>query len=168
MRSSSTIWTALSPLLLLLILALTSTTTVAAQSDICHACIRKAITTVPDCASLTPASLDTLDKIIIGSADDATDKYKTSDPAGLKCLTALMWDSVQYKGKLWGGCLDPRTACPWAEMMQWLEIIPKVASIYGAGAPPGSSVLTSFQAIRNQHTTPSLLLLASRILENTL
>ncbi|KAH7049781.1 hypothetical protein BKA57DRAFT_323834 [Linnemannia elongata] len=137
MRSSSTLWTALSPLLLLLILALTSTTTVTAQSDKCHACIRKAITTVPDCAGLTPTSLDTLDKIIIGSAiADSTDKYKTSDPAGLKCLTALMWDSVQYKGKLWGGCLDPVNLCPWAEMMQWLEIIPKVASIYGAGNPP--------------------------------
>lgn len=145
MRSSSTIWTALSPFLLLIILALTSTTTVTAQSDKCHACIRKAITTVPDCAGLTPTSLDTLDKIIIGSAiPGSTDTYKTSDPAGLKCLTALMWDSVQYKGKLWGGCLDPGTACPWAEMMQWMEIIPKVASIYGAGAPP---VSWSFQGM---------------------
>ncbi|KAF8938386.1 hypothetical protein BGZ47_008619 [Haplosporangium gracile] len=137
MRSSSTIWTVLSPLLLLVLLALTSTpATVTAQSDKCHACIRKAISTVPDCAGLTSTSLDTLDKIIIGSSTVDVDKYRTSDPAGLKCLTALMWDSVQYKGKLWGGCLDPDNACPWAEMMQWLEIIPKVASIYGAGAPP--------------------------------
>ncbi|KAG0293675.1 hypothetical protein BGZ96_002466 [Linnemannia gamsii] len=97
----------------------------------------KAIPTVPNCAGVSATTLDTLDKIITGSVIPGTvDAYGTTDPAGLKCLTALMWDIVQYKGKLWGGCLDQTNNCPWAEMMQWLEIIPKVASIYGAGAPP--------------------------------
>ncbi|KAF9098857.1 hypothetical protein BGX29_001711 [Mortierella sp. GBA35] len=135
MRSPSALW---APLLLLVILALTTISTlVSAQSIKCHACIRKAVPTVTNCTSLPATSLETLDKIILGAkVVESVETYRTTDPAGLQCLTDLMWDSVHYKGKLWSTCFDPANSCPWAEMMQWLEIIPKVASIYGAGAPP--------------------------------
>ncbi|KAG0273699.1 hypothetical protein BGZ95_010502 [Linnemannia exigua] len=128
--TSTTFWTAL----LLALLALVS---VSAQSTNCHACIRKAVPLVSNCTSLSTAQLDNLDKVMIGSpVYSAVDQFKTTDAAGFGCLTALMWDSVQYKGKLWNACLDPANSCPWAEMMQWMEIIPKLASIYGAPSPP--------------------------------
>ncbi|CAO3574243.1 unnamed protein product [Mortierella alpina] len=103
----------------------------------CHACIRKAIPTVENCTSLTAPQLDLLDKVILGQeVVTSTELYKTQDPAGYICLTAMMWDIVEYKAKLWGTCLDPTNACPWSEMMQWLEMIPKIASIYGVKNPP--------------------------------
>ncbi|KAF9119821.1 hypothetical protein BGW39_011897 [Mortierella sp. 14UC] len=131
MHSSSTLWTTL----LLALLALVSVTS--AQSTNCHACIRRAIPSVSNCTSLSATQLDNLDKVIVGSnVYSSVDQFKTTDAAGFGCLTALMWDSVQYKGKLWGTCLDPVNSCPWAEMMHWMEIIPKLASIYGAPSPP--------------------------------
>ncbi|KAG0380468.1 hypothetical protein BGX24_008103 [Mortierella sp. AD032] len=131
MRSTSTtLWTTL----LLALLALVS---VSAQSDNCHACIRKAVSTVSNCTTLSTAQLDNLDKVMVGAnVYSSVDLFKTTDAAGFGCLTALMWDSVQYKGKLWAACLEPTKSCPWAEMMQWMEIIPKLASVYGAPTPP--------------------------------
>ncbi|KAF9921378.1 hypothetical protein FBU30_008626 [Linnemannia zychae] len=137
MRPSPSLSTTLRPLVLLLatLFAFISTTT--AQSEPCHACILSAIPKVASCTGLPATSLTTLDKIILGmSVTESVDSYRTTDPAGLQCLTALMWDSVHYSGKLWGSCFNPTNACSWAEMMQWLEIIPKIASIYGAGTPP--------------------------------
>ncbi|KAF9901636.1 hypothetical protein EC991_005823 [Linnemannia zychae] len=134
MRSTSSLWTTL---LLALLAALATVSLTSAQSTNCHACIRKAIPTVNNCTTLSTAQLDNLDKIIIGSTVySQVDQFKTTDAAGFGCLTALMWDSVHYTGKLWSTCLDPVNSCPWAEMMQWLEMIPKLASIYGAPSPP--------------------------------
>lgn len=136
MRSSSLVWTTLSPLLLLVLLAC-SVPAVSAQSPNCHACIRKAIPTVENCTTLTAPQLDLLDKVILGQeVVTSTELYRTQDPAGYSCLTAMMWDVVEYKAKLWGTCLDPTNSCPWSEMMQWLEMIPKIASIYGVKNPP--------------------------------
>ncbi|KAG0366669.1 hypothetical protein BGZ54_005045 [Gamsiella multidivaricata] len=138
MRSSSLLWVALSPLVLLVLLALSSSSTnVAAQSTNCHNCILKAIPTVGNCTSLSATQLQTLDKVILGqNAFSSISSYSTQDPTGFACLTALMWDIVEYKAKLWGTCLDPTNSCPWAEMMQWLEMIPKIAAIYGSPNPP--------------------------------
>ncbi|KAG0205002.1 hypothetical protein BGX28_003252 [Mortierella sp. GBA30] len=137
MRSSSLLWTTLSPLVLLVLLTFSTTTTVSAQSTNCHACILKAIPTVEKCTALTDTQLATIDKIILGqTVVPSVETYKTQDPTGFNCLNAMMWDIVEYKGKLWGKCLDPTSSCPWAEMMQWLEMIPKIASIYGAPNPP--------------------------------
>ncbi|KAF9188541.1 hypothetical protein BGZ50_001263 [Haplosporangium sp. Z 11] len=130
---------AISPLFFLIaaVLLLTFSSTTSAQSDKCHACIRKAIPSVSACAALTPTQVDTLDKVITGQeAFSAVETYRTQDPSGYECLVALMWDIVEYKGQLWAKCLDPANSCPWAEMMQWLEIIPKIASIYGFKNPP--------------------------------
>ncbi|KAF9943018.1 hypothetical protein BGZ67_008649 [Mortierella alpina] len=136
MRSSSLVWTTLSPLLLLVLLAC-SIPAISAQSTNCHACIRKAIPTVENCTSLTAPQLDLLDKVILGQeVVTSTELYRTQDPAGYSCLTAMMWDIVEYQAKLWGTCLDPTNSCPWSEMMQWLEMIPKIASIYGVKNPP--------------------------------
>ncbi|GJJ68374.1 hypothetical protein EMPS_00720 [Entomortierella parvispora] len=119
------------------ILALSSSF-VSAQSDPCHACILKAIPSVGNCTSLTSTQLSTLDTVILGQAPPggSVDSFKTANPQGFACLNSLMWDIVEYKGQLWGQCLDPTSSCPWAEMMQWLEMIPKIAAIYGAPNPP--------------------------------
>ncbi|KAI1320922.1 hypothetical protein EDD11_009245 [Mortierella claussenii] len=140
MRASSLARSALSPLFLLLAITLSvlsSLSFTSAQSDKCHACILKAIPTVANCTSLTATQLATLDKVILGeTAGTTVSGYKTSDAAGFTCLTALMWDIVEYKAQLWGKCLDPTNGCPWPEMMQWLEMIPKIAAIYGSPNPP--------------------------------
>lgn len=104
-----------------------------AQSTNCHTCIQKAIPAVANCTTLTATQLTTIDTIIHG-AD--VSNFQTQDPASFNCLVALMWDSIQYRGQLWGKCLNPDTACPWAEMMQYLEMIPRTAAIYGAPNPP--------------------------------
>ncbi|KAF9385286.1 hypothetical protein CPB97_004949 [Podila verticillata] len=109
-----------------------------AQSTNCHACIQKAIPTVANCTTLTATQLTTIDTIIHG-AD--VSNFQTQDPTSFSCLVALMWDSIQYKGELWGTCLNPDTACPWAEMMQYLEMIPRTAAIYGAPNPPAQVLL---------------------------
>ncbi|KAF8928927.1 hypothetical protein BGZ58_009276 [Dissophora ornata] len=141
MRSTSLAWTPLRPLLLLALLAFSSlsaiTPAVSAQSTACHSCILSTIPTVANCTSLTATQLTTLDQVILGlNAFSSPDAYKTQDAAGFSCLTALMWDVVEYKAQLWGRCLDPTNSCPWSEMMQWLEMIPKIAAIYGAPYPP--------------------------------
>ncbi|KAF8932048.1 hypothetical protein CPC16_008245 [Podila verticillata] len=109
-----------------------------AQSTNCHTCIQKAITAVANCTTLTATQLTTIDTIIHG-AD--VSNFQTQDPTSFSCLVALMWDSIQYKGQLWGKCLNPDTACPWAEMMQYLEMIPRTAAIYGAPNPPAQVLL---------------------------
>ncbi|KAG0018542.1 hypothetical protein BGZ82_000406 [Podila clonocystis] len=121
------------------LIALTSFTT-QAQSTNCHACIQKAIPAVNNCTTLTPTQLTTVDAIIHG-ADKDPSSFKTQDPASFNCLVGLMWDSIQYKGQLWGQCLSPDTACPWAEMMQYLEMIPRTAAVFGAPSPPAQVLL---------------------------
>jgi len=59
-----------------------------------------------------------------------------AEPVVFHCLTAMMWDIVHYKATLWDKCLDPGVGCPWSEMMHYMEMIPKIASIYGASEPP--------------------------------
>ncbi|KAG0323781.1 hypothetical protein BGZ99_002493 [Dissophora globulifera] len=110
---------------------------VSAQSTNCHSCILKAIPTITNCTTLTTAQLNTLDQVILGqNAFSSPDSYKTQDATGFNCLTALMWDIVEYKAQLWGHCLDPTSSCPWTEMMQWLEMIPMIAAVYGSPSPP--------------------------------
>ncbi|KAG0343368.1 hypothetical protein BG004_005366 [Podila humilis] len=123
------------------IIALTASTL--AQSTGCHACIQKAFQTVDKCASLTPAQLTTVDTIVHDSYKGAADtsSLQTSEPAVFACLVALMWDSIEYNGKLWGSCLQPETACPWSEMMQYLTMIPRIAAVYGAPNPPAQVLL---------------------------
>ncbi|KAF9335274.1 hypothetical protein BG006_000492 [Podila minutissima] len=135
MRSSFSFFVALISTLI----ALTSSTT-QAQSTKCYACIQKAILTVAGCTTLTPTQLTTVDSIIHG-ADKNPSGFKTQDPASFNCLVGLMWDSIQYKGQLWGNCLNPDTACPWAEMMQYLEMIPRTAAVFGAPNPPAQVLL---------------------------
>ncbi|KAF8924816.1 hypothetical protein BGZ58_001401 [Dissophora ornata] len=123
---------------LLLLLSLVPNVNVAtAQSTACHTCITNAILSITNCNSLTSSELTSIDSIIHGKKINTNlRQYSTSDPKGFSCLEALMWDVVNYKAKLWGQCLNPTAACPWAEMMQYMEMIPKTASIYGAMNPP--------------------------------
>ncbi|KAG0338388.1 hypothetical protein BG000_004061 [Podila horticola] len=121
------------------LIALTAFTT-QAQSTNCHTCIQKAIPAVANCTTLTPTQLTTVDDIIHGANKDPS-SFKTQDPASFNCLVGLMWDSIQYKGQLWGKCLSPDTACPWAEMMQYLEMIPRTAAVFGATNPPAQVLL---------------------------
>ncbi|KAF9896506.1 hypothetical protein BX616_007310, partial [Lobosporangium transversale] len=110
---------------------------VSAQSQNCHSCIKRTVPLVDNCSALTPAQYQTLDKLIHGAkVHENIGVYHREDPKGFDCLVALMWDIVHYKAKLWGACLDPKTACPWGEMMHYFTIIPKIASIYGAQNPP--------------------------------
>ncbi|KAG0090486.1 hypothetical protein BGZ93_007664 [Podila epicladia] len=120
-------------------ISLTSSTT-QAQSTKCHACIQKAILTVAECTTLTSTQLTTVDSIIHG-ADKNPSYFNTREPASFNCLVGLMWDSIQYKGQLWSKCLSPDTACPWAEMMQYLEMIPRTAAVFGAPNPPAQVLL---------------------------
>ncbi|KAI1320843.1 hypothetical protein EDD11_009800 [Mortierella claussenii] len=110
-----------------------------AQSANCHACIRRVTPTITNCTGLTTTQLGTVDSVIHGVKLFAgIDDYLSKDPAGFRCVSAMMWDIVRYRGHLWSNCLNPTTACPWAEMMQYLTMIPKIASIYGAQNPPAA------------------------------
>ncbi|KAF9583984.1 hypothetical protein BGW38_007957 [Lunasporangiospora selenospora] len=122
------------PLTFLLLVALALSGS--AQTPTCLSSIVSAIPSVQDCAGLSASQMTELNTIILGmKPTQPIESYKTRDPTGFKCLTAMMWDIVEYKGKLWGSCLDA-TKCSWSEMMQWLEMIPKVAAVYGAPNPP--------------------------------
>ncbi|KAG9322691.1 hypothetical protein KVV02_008268 [Mortierella alpina] len=111
--------------------------TTSAQSDTCHACITRSIPLVANCAALTPSSYKNLDEVIHGIEVYSTPyQYRDVDPDGFTCLNALMWDIVYYRATLWGSCLDPTAACSWVEMSHYLEMIPKIASIYGAKDGP--------------------------------
>lgn len=48
---------------------------------------------------------------------------------------------MHYKDTLWSSCLQPDKACVWAEMMQYLQIVTKVASIYGMRTPPAAVLI---------------------------
>ncbi|KAF9539135.1 hypothetical protein EC957_005776 [Mortierella hygrophila] len=110
---------------------------VAAQSPGCYSCIKTAIPTVQNCASLSPKQYATLEKVMYGAKVYETSfDYATADPAGQSCLVSLMWDVVHYKAQLWSNCFDPATACSWNEMMLYMTLIPKIASIYGAPDVP--------------------------------
>ncbi|KAI9232054.1 MAG: hypothetical protein BYD32DRAFT_429321 [Podila humilis] len=136
MRST---WSMLASLALILIFTLASSTS--AQSDTCHACIKKTAPTVTNCTTLTPTQIDTLDKAIHGAKlYEESSGFRVAEPAVFECLSALMWDSVHYKAVLWSKCLDPAAACSWTEMMQYMTIIPRMAAVYGAKNPPVSSL----------------------------
>ncbi|KAG0085333.1 hypothetical protein BGZ93_007891 [Podila epicladia] len=134
MRSS---WSILASLALFFVLAISSSSFTSAQSPNCHACIKRIVPTVANCTTLTPAQLNTVDLAIHGHKfGEESSTFKTTEPAAFECLTALMWDSVHYKASLWSKCLDPASSCPWAEMMQYMTIIPRMAAVYGAKNPP--------------------------------
>ncbi|KAF9111946.1 Succinate--CoA ligase [GDP-forming] subunit beta, mitochondrial [Mortierella sp. AM989] len=108
-----------------------------AQSENCLSCIKRAIPTVTNCEALSSAQYAVIEKLIHGAnVHTSVEQYKVAEPVAYNCLVSLMWDIVHYKAKLWGTCLQPKTACPWPEMMHYMEMIPKVASIYGVKNPP--------------------------------
>ncbi|KAI8355274.1 hypothetical protein B0O80DRAFT_448896 [Mortierella sp. GBAus27b] len=138
MRSSFLTRTAWTRLLLVVLVALScANNLISAQSTNCHSCLRKAIPAISKCSSLTVAQQETLNEVIIGKPlFDSVGTYKTQDPPGFTCLGAMMWDVIEYKGKLWGSCLDPANSCNWSEMMQWLSMITRIAAVYGTPNPP--------------------------------
>ncbi|OAQ29166.1 hypothetical protein K457DRAFT_138203 [Linnemannia elongata AG-77] len=125
---------------LLLALTFTPTTTFTnAQSPQCHACIVQTIPRVTNCTTLPQTSHITLIKLIHGDElFNVTSDFRNGDPPAFDCLVSLMWNVVHYKDTLWSSCLQPDKACVWAEMMQYLQIVTKVASIYGMRTPPVS------------------------------
>ncbi|KAF9155516.1 GTP-binding nuclear protein gsp1/Ran [Linnemannia schmuckeri] len=110
---------------------------VAAQSPGCYSCIQKNIPKVQNCTFLSPKQYATLEKVIYGvKLYETSSVYATVDPAGQNCLVSLMWDVVHYKAQLWSHCLDPMMYCSWNEMMLYMSLIPRIASIYGATDVP--------------------------------
>ncbi|KAF9098574.1 hypothetical protein BGX23_005877 [Mortierella sp. AD031] len=128
--------------LVLLLLSLSLITPTTAQTHNCYSCIQKTIPTIGNCTSFTPVQYTTIDKLIHGNElFNTTSDFRKGDPPAFQCVTALMWDVVHYKASFWSKCLEPAKACSWAEMMQYLEIIPKIASIYGVQNPPASILI---------------------------
>ncbi|KAF9923479.1 hypothetical protein FBU30_006486 [Linnemannia zychae] len=113
-----------------------------AQSQNCHACILQTIPKVENCTTLSQTQHATLVRVIHGDElFNATSDFRNGDPASFQCLVSLMWNVVHYKDTLWSSCLEPSKRCVWAEMMQYLQIITKVASIYGMRTPPAAVLI---------------------------
>ncbi|KAI7819196.1 hypothetical protein BC939DRAFT_460527 [Gamsiella multidivaricata] len=131
--------------LFLLSLGLLSAFTIqitSAQSDNCHSCIKRAIPSIPDCVGLSTAQLSTLDTIMHGNdVYDKVEQFRTAEPAAFKCLDAMMWDILHYKAKFWSQCLEPKAACSWSEMMQYLTIIPRISGVYGVKNLPAQVLI---------------------------
>ncbi|KAF9438056.1 hypothetical protein BGZ76_009928, partial [Entomortierella beljakovae] len=114
-----------------------SSWSVDAQSDKCYSCIQGAIPKTTNCEALSAAQYEVIEKIIHGAkVYNSIGVLKAEEPISYNCLVSLMWDVVHYKANLWSTCLKPDTACSWPEMMHYLEMIPKVASVYGFESPP--------------------------------
>lgn len=114
-----------------------TSSSVTAQSPGCYSCIKKTIPTVQNCTSLSPKQYATLEKVMYGvKVYETSSVYATVDPAGQSCLVSLMWDIVHYKAQLWSHCLDPVMICSWNEMMLYMGLIPRIASVYGVPDVP--------------------------------
>ncbi|KAF9912407.1 hypothetical protein EC991_011099 [Linnemannia zychae] len=125
---------ALSTLLLLLTFTPSLTT---AQDPKCLSCIQQTIPRVENCTTLNPTQHAHLIRLIHGDElFNTTSDFRNGDPPAFQCLVSLMWNVVHYKDTLWSTCLNPGKSCVWAEMMAYLQIITKVASIYGMRTPP--------------------------------
>jgi hypothetical protein len=110
---------------------------VTAQSPGCYTCIQNIIPKVQNCTSLSPKQYATLEKVMYGvKVYETSSVYATVDPAGHSCLVSLMWDVIHYKAQLWSHCLDPVVSCSWNEMMLYMGLIPRIASVYGAPNVP--------------------------------
>ncbi|KAK3847568.1 MAG: hypothetical protein J3R72DRAFT_431672 [Linnemannia gamsii] len=120
---------------LLLLLTFSSFTT--AQAPQCLTCIEQTIPKVQNCTTLSPTQHATIIKLIHGDElFNTTSDFRNGDPPAFECVVSLMWNVVHYKDTLWKSCLHPEKACVWAEMMAYLQIVTKVASIYGMRTPP--------------------------------
>ncbi|KAK3832838.1 MAG: hypothetical protein J3R72DRAFT_453719 [Linnemannia gamsii] len=117
---------------------------VAAQSPNCYNCIQKNIPKIQNCTSLTPKQYATLEKVMYGvKLYETSSEYVLADPAGHSCLVSLMWDIVHYKAQLWSTCLDPVAVCSWNEMMLYMGLIPRIASVYGAQNVPAPQLIAA-------------------------
>lgn len=122
---------------ILRILWLCFTSSVTAQSPDCYHYIQNITPKVLNCTSLSLKQYATLEKVMYGvKLYETSSVYTTVDPAGYSCLVSLMWDVVHYRAQLWSHCLDPVASCSWNEMMLYMGLIPRIASVYGASNVP--------------------------------
>ncbi|KAF9125263.1 hypothetical protein BGW39_007528 [Mortierella sp. 14UC] len=86
---------------------------IAAQSPHCYNCVQKTIPKVQNCTTLTLKQYTTLEKVMYGAK-----LYETSPH-----------------------CLDPAADCSWNEMMLYMGLIPRTASVYGAQSAPAPQLI---------------------------
>ncbi|KAF9908587.1 RNA helicase [Linnemannia zychae] len=103
---------------------------------------KKTIPKIQNCTSLTPKQYNMLEKVMYGvKLYETSSQYAIADPTGYSCLVSIMWDVVYYKAQLWSHCLDPVAVCSWNEMMLYMGLIPRIASVYGAQNVPAPQLI---------------------------